>query len=165
MRHAMDEARKHDESVHDGLSFKQFLTMLRADSRDSLSNYDDRMSAGASVHSVGSHGASVHGGGIGSSLHGGRDSSVHGPFGSPLHGIKDASLHGKDASLHGGGLWPWQQCGRQRAQRRQPCGAAGPLCAGRGGVPADPAARPRRGGGLIWSVVGQWEAQRVGMHP
>ena len=102
VRHAMGEARKRDESVRDGLSFKQFLTMLRADSRDSLGNYDDRMSAGASVHSVGSGGGSMHGG-PGPSLHGGKDAPLHGSFASPVHGMRDASLHGKDAAWPGGG--------------------------------------------------------------
>ena len=47
-RHAMLEARKNEASVRDGLSFEQFMVMLRADSRDSLDQYDDRM--GGSSH-------------------------------------------------------------------------------------------------------------------
>lgn len=47
-RHAMAEARKSEGSVRDGLSFEQFMVMLRADSRDSLDQYDDRM--GGSSH-------------------------------------------------------------------------------------------------------------------
>lgn len=44
----MAEARKSEGSVRDGLSFEQFMVMLRADSRDSLDQYDDRM--GGSSH-------------------------------------------------------------------------------------------------------------------
>lgn len=44
----MLEARKNEASVRDGLSFEQFMVMLRADSRDSLDQYDDRM--GGSSH-------------------------------------------------------------------------------------------------------------------
>ena len=47
-RHAMAEARKSEGSVRDGLSFEQFMVMLRADSLDSLDQYDDRM--GGSSH-------------------------------------------------------------------------------------------------------------------
>jgi len=32
----MQEASKRDESMHTGLNFESFLTMLRSDSRDSL---------------------------------------------------------------------------------------------------------------------------------
>lgn len=63
MKHAMQEAGKSEESMKAGLSFEQFVAMLRADSRDSLDQYDDRM--GASHH--GSYSGSMHGG----SLHGG----------------------------------------------------------------------------------------------
>ena len=42
-RHAMLEARAGEASARDGLSFEQFMVMLRADSRDSLDQYDDRM--------------------------------------------------------------------------------------------------------------------------
>ena len=62
VRDCMAEAAKHEDSVKDGLSFEQFLRMLRADSRDSLDQYDDRM--GGSLHGGGSScGGSVHGGG------------------------------------------------------------------------------------------------------
>ena len=57
-RHAMVEARKSEASVRDGLSFEQFMVMLRADSRDSLDQYDDRM------------GGSSHGGALQGSLTG-----------------------------------------------------------------------------------------------
>lgn len=36
LHHAMREARKRDESMHEGIDFRDFLTMLRSDSRDSL---------------------------------------------------------------------------------------------------------------------------------
>jgi hypothetical protein len=42
-RHAMLEAHTSEASARDGLSFEQFMVMLRADSRDSLDQYDDRM--------------------------------------------------------------------------------------------------------------------------
>ena len=63
MRDCMAEAAKHEDSVKDGLSFEQFLRMLRADSRDSLDQYDDRM--GGSLHGSvgGSCNGSAHGGG------------------------------------------------------------------------------------------------------
>lgn len=57
----MKEAHKNEESMKNGLSFEQFMVMLRADSRESLDQYDDRI--GGSVHGGGSsHGGSAHGG-------------------------------------------------------------------------------------------------------
>jgi hypothetical protein len=53
----MQEAGKSEESMKAGLSFEQFVSMLRADSRDSLDQYDDRM--GLSHH--GSYSGSMHG--------------------------------------------------------------------------------------------------------
>ena len=52
---AMQEANKHEQSMHKGLSFDNFLRMLRSNSSDSLDQYDDRMSGGGS-----SHGASAY---------------------------------------------------------------------------------------------------------
>ncbi len=92
----MDEARKREGSVKDGLSFEQFLTMLRADSRDSLSNYDDRM-GGGSLHSGsnpsahgGSSNPSMHGGGGGGSCHGSAGGSAH--VGGSLAALLDRSV-------------------------------------------------------------------------
>lgn len=51
----MQEAQKREQSMHEGLSFEQFLKMLRSNSSDSLDQYDDRMSGGGS-----SHGASAY---------------------------------------------------------------------------------------------------------
>ena len=61
VKHAMQEAGKSEESVKSGLNFEQFMAMLRADSRDSLDQYDDRM--GGSLHGSysGSHHGSSHG--------------------------------------------------------------------------------------------------------
>lgn len=59
LRHAMKEAHKNEESMKNGLSFEQFMMMLRADSRESLDQYDDRSSG------------SAHGGSVGGSAHGG----------------------------------------------------------------------------------------------
>lgn len=36
LHHAMKEARKRDESIHKGIDFDSFLTMLRSNSCDSL---------------------------------------------------------------------------------------------------------------------------------
>ena len=47
---AMQEAHKREESMHEGLSFEQFLKMLRSNSCESLDQYDDRMSGGGSLH-------------------------------------------------------------------------------------------------------------------
>ena len=49
---AMQEAKKREQSMHEGLSFEKFLNMLRSNSMDSLDQYDDRMSGGGSVHGV-----------------------------------------------------------------------------------------------------------------
>lgn len=62
----MQEAGKSDESIKAGLNFDQFMAMLRADSRDSLDQYDDRM--GGSVH--GSYTGSAHGGSLYGAAHG-----------------------------------------------------------------------------------------------
>ena len=64
VRHAAQEAGKSEESMKNGLNFDQFMAMLRADSRDSLDQYDDRMggshhgSYSGSMHGVSLHGAS-----------------------------------------------------------------------------------------------------------
>lgn len=63
LRHAMSEAQKHEDSMKNGLSFEQFMVMLRADSRDSLDQYDDRI--GGSAHGSGHGGGSVRSGGHG----------------------------------------------------------------------------------------------------
>ena len=55
LEQAMQEANKHEQSMHKGLSFENFLRMLRSNSSDSLDQYDDRMSGGGS-----SHGASAY---------------------------------------------------------------------------------------------------------
>ena len=44
VQHAMQEAEKHEESMHEGIDFNSFLKMLRTNSTDSLDQYDDRMS-------------------------------------------------------------------------------------------------------------------------
>ncbi|KAL3139963.1 hypothetical protein ABBQ38_004250 [Trebouxia sp. C0009 RCD-2024] len=55
LEQAMQEANKREQSMHKGLSFENFLRMLRSNSSDSLDQYDDRMSGGGS-----SHGASAY---------------------------------------------------------------------------------------------------------
>lgn len=47
LQQAMQEAAKRDDSMHTGLNFESFLTMLRSDSRDSLEQYDDRLGSSA----------------------------------------------------------------------------------------------------------------------
>ncbi len=64
--------------MKNGLSFEQFMVMLRADSRDSLDQYDDRL--GGSSHSGSCHGA---------------------PGGASLRA--GGSGHGTGASLRAGG--------------------------------------------------------------
>jgi calcium-dependent protein kinase len=44
VQHAMQEADKREESMHEGIDFNSFLKMLRTNSTDSLDQYDDRMS-------------------------------------------------------------------------------------------------------------------------
>jgi calcium-dependent protein kinase len=66
VRHVMAEAKKHEESMKNGLSFEQFMVMLRADSRESLDQYDDRL--GGSSH--GGAGGSGHGGSCRGGAHG-----------------------------------------------------------------------------------------------
>lgn len=46
----MQEANKREQSMHKGLTFENFLRMLRSNSSDSLDQYDDRMSGGGSSH-------------------------------------------------------------------------------------------------------------------
>ena len=81
MKQAMQEAGKSEESMKAGLSFEQFVAMLRVDSRDSLDQYDDRM--GLSHH--GSHSGSMHGG----SRHGG---SLYGGSSPGLPALLDRSV-------------------------------------------------------------------------
>ena len=52
---AMQEANKREQSMHKGLTFENFLRMLRSNSSDSLDQFDDRMSGSGS-----SHGASAY---------------------------------------------------------------------------------------------------------
>ncbi len=59
----MKEAHKNEESMKNGLSFEQFMVMLRADSRESLDQYDDR--TGGSGHGGSVHGGSYRGGSYG----------------------------------------------------------------------------------------------------
>jgi hypothetical protein len=47
LQQAMQEAAKRDDSMHTGLNFESFVTMLRSDSRDSLEQYDDRVGSTA----------------------------------------------------------------------------------------------------------------------
>ena len=55
LEQAMHEAQKREQSMHEGLSFEQFLRMLRSNSSDSLDQYDDRMSGGGSSHGSSSY--------------------------------------------------------------------------------------------------------------
>ncbi|KAL0031772.1 hypothetical protein WJX79_006580 [Trebouxia sp. C0005] len=50
LQQAMQEAQKHEQSMHEGLSFASFLKMLRSSSADSLDQFDDRLSGGGSWH-------------------------------------------------------------------------------------------------------------------
>lgn len=52
---AMQEAQKREQSMHEGLTFANFLKMLRSNSADSLDQFDDRMSGGGSWHGASSY--------------------------------------------------------------------------------------------------------------
>ena len=51
----MQEAQKHEQSMHEGLSFASFLKMMRSSSADSLDQFDDRLSGGGSWHGASSY--------------------------------------------------------------------------------------------------------------
>ena len=59
LEQAMQEAQKREQSMHEGLTFEQFLRMLRSSSSDSLDQFDDRMSGGGSWHGSSSSEGSV----------------------------------------------------------------------------------------------------------
>ena len=61
LQQAMQEAQKQEQSMHEGLSFENFLKMLRSNSTDSLDQFDDRMSAGGSWHGSSSYDCSLEG--------------------------------------------------------------------------------------------------------
>lgn len=55
LQQVMQEAQKRDQSMHEGMSFANFLKMLRSNSADSLDQFDDRMSGGGSWHGASSY--------------------------------------------------------------------------------------------------------------